>query len=64
MIDLTLFLPTVFLGFFAMLNPIGNTPVFISMVGDADEKTIKKVAFRAVQMFITGVFNVIKEHPK
>jgi len=36
MIDLTLFLPTVFLGFFAMLNPIGNTPVFISMVGDAD----------------------------
>lgn len=34
MIDLTLFLPTVFLGFFAMLNPIGNTPVFISMVGD------------------------------
>ncbi|NVO19834.1 MAG: NAAT family transporter [Bacteroidetes bacterium] len=46
--NLTLFLTTVFLGFFAMLNPIGNTPVFISMVGKADEKTIKKVAFRAV----------------
>lgn len=46
--NLILFLPTVFLGFFAMLNPIGNTPVFLSMLGDADEKTIKKVAFRAV----------------
>jgi multiple antibiotic resistance protein len=46
--NLTLFLTTVFLGFFAMLNPIGNTPVFISMVGDSNEKTIKRVAFRAV----------------
>ena len=48
MTNLILFLPTVFLGFIAMLNPIGNTPVFLSMVGDADKKTIKKVAFRAV----------------
>jgi multiple antibiotic resistance protein len=48
MTDLVLFLPTVFLGFFAMLNPIGNTPVFISMVGNADKTIIKKVAFRAV----------------
>ncbi|HNW57339.1 MAG TPA: MarC family protein [Bacteroidales bacterium] len=48
MTDLAIFLPTVFLGFFAMLNPIGNTPVFISMVGDADRKIIKRVAFRAV----------------
>ncbi len=45
--DITLFLSTVFVGFFAILNPIGNTPVFISMVGDADERIIKKVAFRA-----------------
>lgn len=48
MTDLTIFLPTVFLGFFAMLNPIGNTPVFISMVGDANRRIIKRVAFRAV----------------
>ncbi len=45
---MTLFLSTVFLGFFAMLNPIGNTPVFIAMVGNSDEKTIKRVAFKAV----------------
>jgi len=46
--DLSLFLTTVFLGFFAILNPIGNTPVFISMVGESDDRTIKKFAFRAV----------------
>ena len=45
-----LFLSTVFLGFFAMLNPIGNTPVFLAMVGDADNKTIKRVAFKAVMV--------------
>ncbi|HEY9123600.1 MAG TPA: MarC family protein [Bacteroidales bacterium] len=46
--DLSLFLTTVFLGFFAILNPIGNTPVFISMVGESEDKVIKKFAFRAV----------------
>jgi multiple antibiotic resistance protein len=48
MTDLVLFLPTVFLGFFAMLNPIGNTPVFLTMIGEADTVTLKRVAFRAV----------------
>ena len=48
MSSLALLLPTVFLGFFAMLNPIGNTPVFISMVGEADKAIMKKVARRAV----------------
>ncbi len=46
--DFGLFISTVFLGFFAMLNPIGNTPVFMSMVGDADRGIIKKVAFKSV----------------
>ncbi len=46
--QLALFFPTVFLGFFAMLNPIGNAPVFISMVGEADRRLIKRVAFKAV----------------
>lgn len=60
MSDLVLFLPTVFLGFFAMLNPIGNTPVFISMVGNADKTIIKKVAFRAVltAFIIIAVFSL------
>jgi len=46
--NIAIFITTVFLGFFAMLNPIGNTPIFLFMIGDADEKTIKRVAFRAV----------------
>jgi multiple antibiotic resistance protein len=53
MTDLVLFLPTVFLGFFAMLNPIGNTPVFLTMAGDADQKTLKRVAFKAVLTALT-----------
>jgi len=48
--DLPLFLSTVFIGFFAMLNPIGNTPVFLSMVGDADKRIIKMVAFKSVSV--------------
>ena len=56
--NLTLFLTTVFLGFFAILNPIGNTPVFLLMVGEADKKIIKKVAFKAVfvAFLITTIF--------
>jgi multiple antibiotic resistance protein len=51
--DVSLLLTTVFIGFFAILNPIGNTPVFLTMVGDADRKIIKKVAFRAVFVAFT-----------
>lgn len=46
--DLYLHAITVFMGFFAMLNPIGNIPVFLGMVSEFDQKTQKKVAFRAV----------------
>ena len=45
--DLYLHGITVFMGFFAMVNPIGNLPVFIGMVQDFDKKTQKKVAMRA-----------------
>lgn len=51
---------TVFMGFFAMLNPIGNLPVFIGMVQEFDHKTQKKVAFRAVMaaFIIIAVFTI------
>ncbi len=45
--DLYLHAITVFMGFFAMLNPIGNIPVFLGMVQDFDKKTQNKVALRA-----------------
>ena len=38
---------TVFMGFFAMLNPVGNLPVFLGMVQEFDKETQKKVALRA-----------------
>lgn len=55
MSQLFLLLTTVFIGFFAILNPIGNTPVFLTMVGDANPAIIKKVARRAV----TAAFVII-----
>jgi multiple antibiotic resistance protein len=60
MSDLFLFLSTVFIGFFAMLNPIGNTPVFLTMVGDGDKRVIKKVALRSVSVafIIISVFSL------
>jgi len=56
--DFVLFLTTVFIGFFAILNPIGNTPVFLLMVNEADERTIKKVALKAlmVAFIIISIF--------
>ncbi len=58
--DLILFLTTVFLGFFAILNPVGNTPVFLTMVGNEDTRTIKRVAFKAVMtaFIIITVFSL------
>jgi multiple antibiotic resistance protein len=38
---------TVFIGFLAMLNPLGILPVFIGMVEDLDDKTARKMAFKA-----------------
>ena len=35
---------SVFTGFFAIMNPIANTPVFLGLVGESDEITKKKVA--------------------
>jgi multiple antibiotic resistance protein len=45
--DIYLHAITVFMGFFAMLNPIGNIPVFLGMVQDFDKKTQNRVARRA-----------------
>ena len=51
---------TVFMGFFAILNPVGNLPVFIAMVSDFDRKTQRKVALRAVivAFVIIAIFSI------
>jgi multiple antibiotic resistance protein len=58
--DLYLHAITVFMGFFAMLNPIGNIPVFLGMVQDFDKKTQNKVALRATitAFIIITIFSV------
>jgi len=35
---------TVFTGFFAIMNPIANTPIFLGLVQDADEETRKQIS--------------------
>jgi len=49
---------TVFMGFFAMMNPLGNIPIFLGMVKDFDNKTQNKVALWSVMaaFIIIAVF--------
>jgi multiple antibiotic resistance protein len=35
---------TVFMGFFAIMNPIANTPIFLGLVGDRDDAAKKVIA--------------------
>ena len=42
--DTWTFALTVFTGFFAIMNPIANTPIFMGLVTDADEKEKKRIA--------------------
>lgn len=42
--SLFLFSLSVFTGFFAIMNPIANTPVFIGLTGDRDEQDKKRIA--------------------
>ena len=46
--DLLTFSITVFTGFFAIMNPISNMPIFLSLVKGADRKTKQKINLRAV----------------
>jgi len=39
---------TVFMGFFAIMNPIANTPVFLGMTAGEDAATRKAIAVRAL----------------
>jgi len=45
--NLLTFSATVFTGFFAIMNPIANVPIFLSLVQGADNKTQKRIAKKA-----------------
>lgn len=46
----SLHLLTVFMGFFAIMNPIANTPIFLSLTAEDNQKTTKQVALRALSL--------------
>ncbi|WP_010519006.1 MarC family protein [Croceivirga radicis] len=48
MTDLLTYAITVFTGFFAIMNPISNMPIFLSLVEGADETTKRKIGKKAV----------------
>ncbi|WP_076412653.1 MarC family protein [Shewanella sp. UCD-KL12] len=45
---LWLHMGTVFMGFFAIMNPIANVPIFLGLTSEEDEATTKAIAFRAL----------------
>jgi multiple antibiotic resistance protein len=51
---------TVFTGFFAIMNPIANTPVFLGLVGDKNEKERKAIAKTScITAFLIVLFFVV-----
>ncbi|MCB2154108.1 MarC family protein [bacterium] len=41
---------TVFMGFFAIMNPIANVPIFLSLTASDDRQTSKAIALRSVAL--------------
>lgn len=58
--ELVLFTGTVFMGFFAIMNPVANTPVFLGLTDGDDPKTRRAVAIRGLGLafLIVAVFSV------
>jgi multiple antibiotic resistance protein len=59
--SLILFCGTVFMGFFAIMNPIANTPIFLGLTSDLDARSSKLVAAKAllIALIIVLVFSVL-----
>ncbi len=58
--DMLTFSLTVFTGFFAIMNPIANTPIFLALAGDRNKSKQKRIAKRScLTAFIIVVFFVI-----
>jgi multiple antibiotic resistance protein len=51
---------TVFMGFFAIMNPIANVPIFLGLTSGNDEQTTATVAFRSLILafLIVSLFSV------
>ena len=53
--DFVVFAGTVFMGFFAIMNPVANTPVFLGLTADDDPATRKAVARRSLLLALAIV---------
>ena len=51
---------TVFMGFFAIMNPIANVPIFLGLTSDDDEQATAAVALRSLMLafLIVTIFSV------
>ncbi len=51
---------TVFMGLFAIMNPIANTPIYLSLTADDERAVGRSVAFRAVALafLVVLIFSV------
>ncbi len=51
---------TVFMGFFAIMNPIANVPIFLSLTSEDDDETTQAIALKSlvVAFFIVLLFSV------
>ena len=51
---------TIFMGFFAIMNPIANVSIFISLTNNDDKKSKKIIAFRSllISFLIVVVFSI------
>ncbi|MDP8255075.1 MAG: MarC family protein [Candidatus Alcyoniella australis] len=59
--ELVLFTTTVFMGFFAIMNPLANTPIFLGLTEDLDDRERKIVALKSVliALLVVGLFSVL-----
>jgi multiple antibiotic resistance protein len=60
MSQVLVFSATTLTGFFAIMNPIGNTPIYLSLVGDLSESDRRRVALHSVVLAfaIVGCFAI------
>lgn len=60
--DMILFMGTVFMGFFAIMNPIANTPIFLGLTSDIESTKLKNaIALKSVvfAFIIISVFVIL-----
>lgn len=62
--NILIFSVTVFTGFFAIMNPIANTPIFMGLVEDSNEIEKKKIAKMATitAFFIVAIFVILGKY--